>query len=135
MPIDEHVSPFSLHPRLFAHPLRGHQNLISTDSLGQNIFACLYKGHRLFILRLLQRDGSIVNPEEAGFKMRNMTWSRDNRAYGGGDGSDIHFVLLETDRYSLLLKGKEVWTFGSPTVMGLGLSPVSAFLPFGQGLC
>jgi hypothetical protein len=89
------------------------------------VFACVYQGPGLRTLRLLKIDGSVVDPELAGYEMRNHTWNRVNKP--GGAGDEVYFVVLMTDHYSLLLRGKEVWTFGQPLDMGEGLSVVSKF--------
>lgn len=94
------------------------------------MFACLYEGPGLLILRLLNSDGSVLNPAEAGFNLRNITWDQSNEA--GGAGNDFYFVVLKTEQYSLRLHSAEVWTFGEPRTFGPAPSTVSDFLSFSQ---
>lgn len=95
--------------------------------MDEDVFACLYQSPQagICMLHLLKSDGSTVNTENAGFEMRNLTSDQVNKA--GGAGDEVYFVLLETDQYSLLLHGKEVWTFSKAPNMGnfKGLSAVS----------
>ena len=42
----------------------------------------------------------------------------------GGAGDEVYFVILETERYSLQLRGKEVWSYGKAPDWGLGVSEV-----------
>jgi len=76
---------------------------------------------------LSKADGSVVNPKRAGFVLQNLTWNQQNRAGGGGE--EVDFALLKTEQYSLLLHGKEVWSYDERPNLGQGLSAVSVFFP------
>jgi len=107
-------------------PIDQH-NLIKASKVDEDVFACLYQSPQagICMLHLLKSDGSTVNTENAGFEMRNLTWNLNqpeiNKADGAGDDV-VYFVVLETQQYSLLLHGKEVWTFGEAPNMDTGLS-------------
>jgi hypothetical protein len=99
-----------------------HQNLVEKKQVATGIFMCLYTHPGLFVLRLSHPDGSIVNPQRSGFVLQNLT--RNERNMEGGAGEEVYFVLLKTDRYSLLLYGKEVWSYGEAPDQGRGPSKV-----------
>jgi hypothetical protein len=79
------------------------------------------------MLRLSDPNGTVINPEKAGFILQNLTWNQPNRAGGGGE--EVSFALLYTEHYSLRLRGREVWSYGKTPIMA-GLSPVSDTLYF-----
>jgi hypothetical protein len=74
------------------------------------------------MLRLSQADGTVVNSQRAGFVLQNLTLNQ--RIMEGGGGEEVYFVILKTERYSLLLNGKEVWSYGEAPNPDLGLSKV-----------
>lgn len=90
-----------------------------------DVFVTLYQRSGLLKLRLCHGDGSIVNPSEAGYSLRNLSKNELARPYGLGD--EHYFVLVMGDHYSLKLSGREVWSYGELPRPYLGLSEVSQF--------
>lgn len=125
MSIDTHVSFVLVFSILNTKLLQ--QNLIEQKQVAADVFVCLYQRPGLFMLRFSHADGSIVNPQRTGFELQNLTWNQRNMEGGGGE--EVYFVLLSTERYSLRLLGKEVWSYGETPNMGQGLSEVCEFVP------
>jgi hypothetical protein len=80
-----------------------------------NVFASFYQCHNslpgYFMLQLHHANGSIVNPERAGFILQNLT--RNQYIMEVGVGKEAYFLISITERYSLQLYGMEVWSYGT----------------------